>query len=139
MVHCGDSAEMDGRECRPCLRFHGFGALSGRQNRHKGDHMHKRLLSREEAAHYCGTTPRRFTVWVERGLMPRRIPGTNRWDVRAVDAAIDRAGAAKAAPAAVGRDDGPRPRNDSLCQREQPSWPGREKAALTGPSSVPSR
>jgi hypothetical protein len=52
--------------------------------------MSKRLFSREEAAVYCGTTPREFSRWITRGLMPQRIQHTNRWDRHAIDAAIDR-------------------------------------------------
>ena len=50
-----------------------------------------RGLSIEEAAAYAGCkSVSAFRDWVRRGLMPRRIPGTHRYDRRAIDAALDR-------------------------------------------------
>ncbi len=49
-----------------------------------------RLLSRREAAAYCGRTPSSFSDWVARGILPRALPGTRSWDRHAIDAAIDR-------------------------------------------------
>jgi hypothetical protein len=51
-----------------------------------------RGLRREEAAAYCGcNTTRAFDEWVRRGIVPPPIPGTKRWDRKAIDAAIDKA------------------------------------------------
>ncbi len=49
----------------------------------------KRLLTREEAATYCGLKPSAFSLWVSKGTMPKPVPGTRRWDKRAIDAKLD--------------------------------------------------
>ena len=53
--------------------------------------LQPRGLTREAAAAYCGLTPEGFDQWVKRGLVPGPIPGTQRWDRKAIDAALDRA------------------------------------------------
>ena len=50
-----------------------------------------RGLTREDAAAYCGLTPEGFDEWVRRGIVPGPIPGTQRWDRKAIDLALDRA------------------------------------------------
>jgi hypothetical protein len=50
-----------------------------------------RLLTREQAAAYCGLSTRGFTEWVRTGKMPGPILGTSRWDRRAMDAVLDKA------------------------------------------------
>ncbi len=50
-----------------------------------------RGLSREVAALYCGLSKEGFDEWVRRGLVPGPIPGTQRWDRKAIDLALDRA------------------------------------------------
>jgi hypothetical protein len=51
-----------------------------------------RGLTREQAARYAGCeTLSAFANWVRRGILPGPIPGTHRWDKRAIDAALDRA------------------------------------------------
>ncbi len=50
-----------------------------------------RLLTREQAAAYCGLSTRGFTEWVRAGKMPGPILGTTRWDRRAMDAVLDKA------------------------------------------------
>src|SRR5205085_2820673 len=37
----------------------------------------------------CGSLSA-FNDWVRRGIMPRPIPGTRKWDRKAIDAALDR-------------------------------------------------
>jgi excisionase family DNA binding protein len=52
-----------------------------------------RLLTREQAAAYLSVSPNTFDAMVEDGVMPRPrlLRGRRRaWDVRALDAAIDR-------------------------------------------------
>ena len=50
-----------------------------------------RGLSREQAAEYCGCdTLDAFDTWVKRKIVPGPIPGTHRWDRRAIDRALDR-------------------------------------------------
>lgn len=51
-----------------------------------------RCLSREDAAAYAGCDSlSTFSDWVRRGILPGPIPGTHRWDRKAIDAALDRA------------------------------------------------
>jgi hypothetical protein len=53
--------------------------------------MMPRGMSREDAAAYAGcATLSAFNDWVRRGIMPRPIPGTHKWDRKAIDAALDR-------------------------------------------------
>lgn len=52
----------------------------------------KRGLTKEEAAEYCGCqTLAAFDQWRAKGIVPDAIPGTNRWDRKAIDQALDRA------------------------------------------------
>lgn len=44
-----------------------------------------RLIGRKEAAAYCGISPTCFSMWVARGIMPPTLPGTRRWDRRAIN------------------------------------------------------
>jgi hypothetical protein len=48
-----------------------------------------RLLTREEAAGYCGVGLTTFTAWIRRGIIPGPVPRTHRWDRKAIDAALD--------------------------------------------------
>lgn len=48
-----------------------------------------RLIGRQEAAAYCGITPTCFSMWVASHKMPPSIPGTRKWDKRAIDAKLD--------------------------------------------------
>lgn len=51
-----------------------------------------RLLSREGAAAYAGCDSlSTFSDWVRRGILPGPIPGTHRWDRKAIDIALDQA------------------------------------------------
>lgn len=50
-----------------------------------------RGMTKEDAAIYCGcTTTAAFDVWIRKGIVPSAIPGTNRWDRKAIDLALDR-------------------------------------------------
>ena len=50
-----------------------------------------RGMSKQEAAAYAGCdTLSAFSDWIRRGIMPGPIPGTHRWDKKAIDAALDR-------------------------------------------------
>lgn len=52
----------------------------------------KRGLTKQEAADYCGcNTLSAFDRWIQKGLIPRAMPRTSRWDLKALDAALDRA------------------------------------------------
>jgi len=48
-----------------------------------------RLIGRQEAAAYCGISPTCFSMWVATHKMPPPIPGTRKWDRRAIDAKLD--------------------------------------------------
>lgn len=50
-----------------------------------------RLMTRRQAAAYCRIGASAFDDWMTRGILPGPIPGTHRWDKRAIDAALDRA------------------------------------------------
>lgn len=50
-----------------------------------------RCLTLQQAADYCALTRSGFSAWQRQGLVPGPIPGTNRWDRKALDAALDKA------------------------------------------------
>lgn len=51
-----------------------------------------RLIGRKEAAAYCGDSPSSFSAWVSAGKMPPPIPGTRKWDKKAIDAHLNQVG-----------------------------------------------
>lgn len=49
-----------------------------------------RGLSKADAAAYAGCDSlSTFNDWIRRGIMPGSIPGTHKWDRKAIDAALD--------------------------------------------------
>ena len=51
-----------------------------------------RGMTKQEAAAYCGCdTKAAFDSWVQKGIVPGPIPGTQRWDRKAIDVWLDRA------------------------------------------------
>jgi hypothetical protein len=61
-----------------------------------------RLLTREQAAFYCGLSTHGFSQWVKLGRLPGPIEGTLRWDLKAIDSALDLAsGISLSAPSAL--------------------------------------
>jgi predicted DNA-binding transcriptional regulator AlpA len=48
-----------------------------------------RILSKADAAAYCGVSEKGFDQWVRTGKLPRAMKGTRRWDKVAIDYAID--------------------------------------------------
>lgn len=55
----------------------------------------------EDVAAYLSLTPSAVYDWVQRDLIPGPIPGTHRWDKKAIDAALDkRSGIAANEPSA---------------------------------------
>ncbi len=48
-----------------------------------------RLIGRKEAADYCGISPSCFSMWVANHKMPPAVPGTRKWDKKAIDARLD--------------------------------------------------
>lgn len=53
-------------------------------------HRQKRGITREEAADFCGIAPSTFDAWVRAGKMPGPVPGTKRWDLKAIEKAWDK-------------------------------------------------
>jgi hypothetical protein len=49
-----------------------------------------RLISKSEAATYCGLSLSSFSDWQRRGIVPGPVPGTHRWDRKALDSALDK-------------------------------------------------
>jgi hypothetical protein len=64
-----------------------------------GRMIEPRLLSGSDAAAYCGVTPATFSKWVATGIAPKPLPGTRRWDRKAIDLAIDKVSGIKPPPA----------------------------------------
>jgi len=51
-----------------------------------------RLVSRKQLlAHLGGISGTTLARWIDEGRVPRALPGTTRWDLKAVNAALDRA------------------------------------------------
>ncbi|MBB2753359.1 UNVERIFIED_ORG: hypothetical protein GGI57_004081 [Rhizobium aethiopicum] len=48
-----------------------------------------RLIGRKQAAIYLGIAESTFSLWVATHKMPPCIPGTRKWDKRAIDAKLD--------------------------------------------------
>jgi len=61
-----------------------------------------RLLTRRQAARYCGLSSSGFAKWVSAGRLPHALPGTRRWDRNAIDSALDRIMTLQAAEAHKG-------------------------------------
>jgi predicted DNA-binding transcriptional regulator AlpA len=57
-----------------------------------------RLMSGKDAAAYCGVTPETFSKWVADGRAPKPLPGSRRWDRKAIDLALDKASGILPAP-----------------------------------------
>ena len=50
-----------------------------------------RGLSKTDAAAYCGCDSiSAFDDWIRRGIVPGPIPGTHKWDRKAIDRALDK-------------------------------------------------
>lgn len=50
----------------------------------------RRGLSKSEAADYLSLSLSAFDLWISEGRIPGPIPGTRRWDRKAIDLALDR-------------------------------------------------
>lgn len=50
-----------------------------------------RLLTLAQAATYCSLKNASFSAQVKSGLLPQAVRNTKRWDLNALDAALDRA------------------------------------------------
>lgn len=49
-----------------------------------------RLMSKADAAAYCGLSPAGYDAWQKAGKVPGPLPGTHRYDRKAIDDALDR-------------------------------------------------
>ena len=89
-----------------------------------------RLLTRQEAAGYCGLTESGFSSWMARRLVPGPLPGTKRWDRKALDLALDRLSGIPPETAAPARDDA----EDSIpaLRRRYQEWKARRAGPLHG-------
>jgi hypothetical protein len=47
-------------------------------------------MTRAEAAAYYGLSASTFSGWVAAGRLPGPLPGTRRWDRKAIDASLDK-------------------------------------------------
>jgi hypothetical protein len=47
-------------------------------------------MSGPDAAAYLGITGASFAKWVSEGRIPKPLPGTRRWDRKAIDLALDK-------------------------------------------------
>ena len=52
--------------------------------------LHPRLVTRQQGVKYCSLSVQGFSEWV-RGRLPSAVPGTTRWDLKAIDLALDAA------------------------------------------------
>lgn len=52
--------------------------------------MEARLVRIREAAAYCNMSPSAFKAWITRIGLKSRVKGSNRYDIRALDIALDR-------------------------------------------------
>jgi hypothetical protein len=57
---------------------------------HANDNREPRLVSKAQAANYCGVTAPTFAKWVFAGILPSSISVTGKYDMRALDAALDK-------------------------------------------------
>jgi hypothetical protein len=60
------------------------------------DNEPPRLVSKAEAARYCGVTPATYAKWVLEGIVPPSLPIIGKYDMRALNAALDRLSGIKA-------------------------------------------
>lgn len=49
-----------------------------------------RLLTKSEAAAYLKLKPSQFNTWIKEGRVSPSIPGTHRWDIKALDRDLDK-------------------------------------------------
>jgi hypothetical protein len=49
-----------------------------------------RLITKAQAAKYCGTSAATFAKWVLAGILPSTVSITGKYDMRALNAALDK-------------------------------------------------
>jgi hypothetical protein len=60
--------------------------------------MTPRLISKQDAAAYCGLSMTQFSQWIAEGRISPAIPGTHRFDKLKLDADLDRLSGIKSTP-----------------------------------------
>lgn len=79
-----------------------------------------RLMSGTDVANYCGITLATLSKWVTEGRLPPPLPGTRRWDRKALDLALDKLSGIEA----------PLSKEDAA-EREWQAWHAEYQAKLT--------
>jgi predicted DNA-binding transcriptional regulator AlpA len=57
-----------------------------------------RLMTGPDVAAYLGIASATFAKWVAQGTLPSPLPGTRRWDRKAIDLALDKISGIPSAP-----------------------------------------
>lgn len=78
------------REVEAARQKESPGDRARRAQREARVRIEPRGMTREDAAAYCSLSPSTWDRWVSEGRMPPPVPGTHRWDRKAVDLAWDR-------------------------------------------------
>ena len=72
--------------------------LEMKQNPGSNEGLSPRLVTRQQTAKYCSLSVQGFSDWVRCGKLPGAIPGTTRWDLKAIDLALDAASGISSSP-----------------------------------------
>lgn len=56
----------------------------------KTQSLTQRLVGKKIAAKHCGVCIKTYDNWVSKGLVPSSLPHTNRYDLKALDLALDK-------------------------------------------------
>ena len=78
------------QEVEAARRKESPGDRARRAQREAEARIQPRGMTRDDAAAYCSLSPSTWDRWVSDGRMPPPVPGTHRWDRRAIDLAWDR-------------------------------------------------
>ena len=78
------------QEVETARRKEAPGDRARRAQREAEAQIQPRGMTREDAAAYCSLSPATWDRWVSDGRMPPSVPGTHRWDRKAIDLAWDR-------------------------------------------------
>jgi hypothetical protein len=62
------------------------------------DNQPARLITKAQAAKYCGTSTATFAKWVLAGILPATVSITGKYDIRALDTALDKLSGIKSEP-----------------------------------------
>ena len=78
------------REVEAARQRDASGDRARRAQREAEARIQPRGMTRDDAAAYCNLSPAAWDRWVREGRMPPPVPGTHRWDRKAIDLAWDR-------------------------------------------------